>query len=98
MKFDITKKRLLTIKIVTCIIINFLKLKNIHYSIMSSNLINKLTIVKDLTKMTYDIMTCNFIPVIFNTLPMYMKFKKIFKKMNKNKDKDKDEHEDITDY
>ena len=84
MVFENTKKRLLTIKIVTCIIINFVKLKNIRNSIMSSNLINKLTLVKDLTKMSYDIITFNYISVMFNSLPLFMRFKKLFRNMKKS--------------
>jgi len=84
MVFENTKKRLLTIKIVTCIIINFIRLRNLHNSIMSSNLINKLTLVKDLTKMSYDIITFNYISVMFNSLPLYMRFKKLFRNMKKS--------------
>ena len=85
MVFENTKKRLLTIKIVTCIIINFVRLNNLRNSIMSSNLINKLTLVKDLTKMSYDIITFNYISVMFNSLPLYMQFKKLFRNMKKCK-------------
>ncbi len=82
--FENTKKRLLTIKIVTCIIINFVRLRNLQKSIMSSKLINKLTLIKDLTKMSYDIITFNYISIMFNTLPLYMRFKKLFRNMKKN--------------
>ena len=51
---------------------------------MSSNLINKLTLVKDLTKMSYDIITFNYISVMFNSLPLYMRFKKLFRSMKKS--------------
>lgn len=85
MVFENTKKRLLTVKIVTCIIINFVRLNNLRNSIMSSNLINKLTLVKDLTKMSYDIITFNYISVMFNSLPLYMRFKKLFRNMKKGK-------------
>jgi hypothetical protein len=83
MALESIKKRILTLKIVICIIINFLRLRNLHNSIMSSNLINKLALIKDLTKLSYDIITFNFVSVMFNSLPLYMKIKKIFRKLKK---------------
>lgn len=83
MTIESLKKNILTFKIVICIIINFLKLRNLHNSIMSSNLVNKLSLIKDLTKMSYDVITFNFVSVIFHGLPLYMKFKKLIRKFKK---------------
>jgi hypothetical protein len=83
MSFDKTKRNILTLKIVTCIIINFLRLKDL-YSIVSSNkLIDNLSFIKDLTKITYNLLTFNLISVFYNTIPLLMKFRKIFNRSNK---------------
>ncbi len=81
--FEKTKKKIMTVKLVVCIIINFLKLREIQTSVMSGGLINKLSLVKDLSKMTFDIITLNIISILCNSLPLYNRIKKIFKK---NKD------------
>ncbi len=78
--FEKTKKKLMTLKLVICIIINFLKLRELHTSVMSSNLINRLSLVKDLSKMTYDIITLNLVSIMCNTLPLYGRIKKMFRK------------------
>ncbi len=78
--FEKTKKKLMTLKLVICIIINFLKLRELHTSVMSSNLINRLSLVKDLSKMTYDIITLNLVSIMCNTLPLYSRIKKMFRK------------------
>lgn len=80
MSFEKTKKHILTIKVITCIIINFLRLKDLYSKISSNKLIDNLSLIKDLSKITYNLLTFNLISVFYNTIPLLMRFKKIFKK------------------
>jgi len=80
MSFEKTKKHILTIKVVTCIIINFLRLKDLYSKISSNKLIDNLSLIKDLSKITYNLLTFNLISVFYNTIPFLMRIKKIFKK------------------
>ena len=78
------KKNILTIQLISCIIINILKLRELHIKIMSSNLMNKLLIIKDISSMTYDILTLNIISILCNGLPLYLKLKRVTDKILKN--------------
>ena len=80
MSFEKTKKHILTIKVITCIIINFLRLKNIYSKISSNNIIENLSLIKDLSKITYNLLTFNIISVCYSSIPLFMKFKKMFGK------------------
>ena len=80
MSFEKTKKHILTIKVITCIIINFLRLKDLYSKISSNKLIDNLSLIKDLSKITYNLLTFNLISVFYNTIPLLIRFKKIFKK------------------
>lgn len=80
MTFEKTKKHILTFKIVTCIIINFLRLKDLYSKISSNKLIENLAFIKDLSKITYNLLSFNLISVFYNTIPLLMKVKKIFGK------------------
>ena len=77
------KKNLLTVQFISCIIINILKLRELHIKIMSSDLINKLVIIKDISSITYDILTFNVISMICNGLPLYLKLKRVSNKIIK---------------
>lgn len=81
MVFDSMKKKILTIKLISYIIINFLRLRDLHSKIVSSNLLNKLTLIKDLSKVSYDILTFNVISLLMNSVPLYFKIKKYYKKI-----------------
>ena len=78
------KKNILTIQLISCIIINILKLRELHIKIMSSNLMNKLLIIKDISSMTYDILTLNIISILCNGLPLYLKLKRVTNKILKS--------------
>jgi hypothetical protein len=80
MVLENTKKNIMRIKIIVCIIINILKLKELHSNITSTNLINKFVLIKELSKITYNMLTFNIISVVFSSIPLCMKLKKIFKK------------------
>jgi hypothetical protein len=80
MLFSKTKKNIMTVQLISCIIINFLKLRELHTKIMSSKLINKVTIIKDLSSLTYDILTFNIFSFITTAIPLYRKLKRYLKK------------------
>ena len=71
-----TKKHILTIQIISIIIINFLKLKEMYSQIKSNKLISKLHIIKDISTFFYDILTFNVFSIFCNSIPMYFKLKK----------------------
>lgn len=79
MVFDNTKKKILTVKIVSCIIINFLRLREVHTKITSGKLIDRLNFIKDLSKLSYDILTFNLFSILYNSVPLYLKLKKNIK-------------------
>ena len=87
MSFDNTKKKILAIKFISCIIINFLRLRELKTNIINSSLVHKLTLLKDLSKLSYDILTVNLVSLVCNTLPIFFKFRKMIGKfLKKNKD------------
>jgi len=74
-----SKKKILSLKIIICIIINLLKLKQV-YSNKPNKLIDKLSVIKDFSKIAYNAMSMNIVSVIINTIPLCMNIKKTFKK------------------
>ena len=80
MSFEKTKKHLMTVKIVTCIIINFMRLKELHTKIQSTNIINNLLLIKDLSKLTYNLITFNLISFFYTSIPLCMKLRRLFRK------------------
>ena len=72
---DKTKKSILDIKLIACIIINFLKIREIIRSKTSEGLMDKVYFVKNIAKLTYDILTFNVISMAFNIIPIYRKLK-----------------------
>ena len=76
MQFEKAKKSLLTVKLISYIIINILRLRELHTSICSNGLINKISIIKDFTKFGLDILSFNILSILINTLPYYRKIKK----------------------
>lgn len=76
-----TKKHILTIQIISIIIINFLKLKDIYSQIKSNKLISKFSVVKDVSTFFYDVLTFNIFSIFCNTIPMYFKLKKFAGRM-----------------
>jgi hypothetical protein len=76
MILDKSKKSLLIIKIISCIIVNFLKLKDMYFDEKSNNIIDNIKSIKTLTKYGYDILTLNISSMVFNFFPVYRKLKK----------------------
>ena len=87
MAFDNTKKKILAVKFISCIIINFLRLRELKTNIINSSLVDKLTLLKDLSKLSYDLLTFNLMSLVCNTIPIFFKFKKMVGKiLRRNKD------------
>lgn len=86
--FNNTKKSIITVQLISCIIINVLKLREIHTRIMSSELINKLALIKDLSIFSYDIITLNIFSMLYNSVPLYLKLKKYIGKLLRKIKKD----------
>lgn len=76
-----TKKHILAVQFISCIIINFLKIKELYGKIKCSSLIDKVTIIKDISLFTYDLLTLNLISMLCNTYPLYTKLRKISSKI-----------------
>jgi hypothetical protein len=72
-----TKKHILTVQIVSVIIINFLKLKEMYSQIKSNKLVSKIHVIKDVSTFFYDVLTFNIFSLFCNSVPMYFKLKKI---------------------
>ena len=72
------KKSYLTIKLITFIIINILKLKKL-YSNKNTPLLDKIDFYKELTNYTVDLVKLNLLSIIFNFKPLYTKIKENFK-------------------
>ncbi len=75
---EFAKKYLTTTKLVTYIIINILRLREIHNKLTSGSLLNKMIVIKDLAKFGLDIMSFNIVTILLNSVGYYRKFRKGF--------------------
>ena len=72
------KKYLTTTKLVTYIIINILRLREIHNKLTSCSLLNRMIVIKDIAKFGLDIMSFNILTILLNSVGYYRKFRKGF--------------------
>jgi hypothetical protein len=70
-----TKKNILKIKLISSIILSFLKLRDIQFSRDSSNIINKIDPIKEASNIFYDILTLNVFSILLNFMQYYKKIK-----------------------
>lgn len=78
------KKKILVIKLISNIIISILKVRELYKNILYTKLIDRFSIVKDITAFTYDVLTLNVISILCNGLPLLIRIKKFTKRiMNK---------------
>lgn len=78
------KKKILVIKLISNIIISILKVRELYKNILYTKLIDRFSIVKDVTAFTYDVLTLNVISILCNGLPLLIRIKKFTKRiMNK---------------
>jgi hypothetical protein len=76
MLLDELKKNILKIKLITSIILNFLRLRDLHYSENSSDLIDKISNVKSFSVFFLDILQFNVYSMLINSVDYYNKAKK----------------------
>ena len=76
-----SKKSLITIKLISYIIINTIKLRELYTKLKnndsSNKILNKIIFVKDMTKFTLDILSFNLLSIFGNSLSYYSKLKKV---------------------
>jgi hypothetical protein len=77
MSFEKAKKSLISIKLISYIIINILKLRSLYSSIESTSIIDKAILIKDFTKLGLDIISFNVVSIMLNSLSYYGKLKKL---------------------
>ena len=82
MKLNNSKRSLLSVHLISCIIINFLKLRELYSSVKSSKLISKMAFLKDISNFGYDVLSLNIISIILNFYPYYKKCSKIINYVN----------------
>jgi len=78
MNFENSKKYLTTTKLITYIIINIIKLRELHMKLTTGTLLNKIIIIKDIAKFGLDIMSFNILTILLNSVGYYKKFRKGF--------------------
>ena len=79
MSINETKKYILTTKLISYIIINTLKIRELYTNLVSSKLVDKITLIKDLAKFSYDLITLNLFGIILNSSLYYNKLQKLYK-------------------
>jgi len=79
MIFEETKKNILKIKLISSIILSFLKLKDLHYSNDSTNIIEKFGSIKNMSNLFYDILSLNVFSILINFVQYYRKIKNGYK-------------------
>jgi hypothetical protein len=76
-----SKKSLITIKLISYIIINTIKLRELYTKLKkndsSNKILNKIIFVKDMTKFTLDILSFNLLSILGNSISYYSKLKKV---------------------
>ncbi len=83
------KKNLLKLKLIISIILSVLKLRDLQFSKDSSDIINKIDPIKNMSNLFYDILTFNYFSILMNSTQYYRKIKNGIKMIvNKFKNKE----------
>jgi hypothetical protein len=82
------KKNVLKLKLITSIILSFLKLRDLQFSKDSSIMINSFDSLKHLSNLFYDILTFNVFSILINSTKYYRKIKDGYKFLIKKLKKD----------
>jgi hypothetical protein len=75
MIFEETKKNILKLKLISSIILSFLKLKDLHYSKDSTDIIEQIGSIKNMSNLFYDILSFNVFSILINFVQYYRKIK-----------------------
>jgi len=70
------KKNILKIKLISSIILSFLKLRDLQFSMNSTSLMDKIGPIKNISNIFYDILSFNVFSILFNSYQYYGKIKK----------------------
>jgi two-component system phosphate regulon sensor histidine kinase PhoR len=73
---DDMKKNILKIKLISSIILSFLKLRDLQFSMNSTSLMDKIGPIKNIRNIFYDILSFNVFSILFNSYQYYGKIKK----------------------
>ena len=79
MIFDKLKENIIKVKLISVIILNILKLRDLQYNKDSTKLIDTFGDVKSFSKLFYDILTLNVYSLLMNSLSNYKKIKDCYK-------------------
>lgn len=82
-KLSEVKKEILTFKLISSIIINFLRIRELYGKIKDKKLIETAVTIKDFSGVIYDILTLNIISLMYKTIPIYNTVRKIYKNIRK---------------
>ena len=82
-KLSDTKRSIMIVKLISTIIISILKIRSIYKNISDSILIEKFNFLKDISSLTYDILTLNILSIICNGIPIFSKLKKFTENIKK---------------
>ena len=82
-KLSEAKKEILTFKLISSIIINFLRIREIYGKIKDKNLIETVVTIKGCSGVIYDILTLNVVSLMYKTIPIYNTVRKIYKNIRK---------------
>ena len=69
------RKNILKIKLIISIILSVLKLRDLQFSKDSSDIINKIDPIKNISNLFYDILTFNYLSILLNSGKYYGKIK-----------------------
>jgi len=72
-------KKLLVLNYISIIIINILKIRNLYNNLVSNNLLDTITLVKDISKFTFNLLNLNMVSIIYSTMSLYSSIKKNYK-------------------
>jgi len=70
------KKNILKLKLISSIILSFLKLRDLQFSMDSSSLMDKIGPIKNISNIFYDLLSFNVFSILFNSFQYYSKIKK----------------------
>ena len=79
MIFDKLKQNIMKVKIISVIILNIIRLRDLQYEKDSSNLITNLDNIKNISKLFYDILTFNVYSILLNSISNFKKIKDCYK-------------------
>lgn len=78
-KFRKMKENIIKIKLISIIILNILKLRDMQYKKDSTIMIDKLDNVKNFSKLFYDVLSLNIYSLLLNSISNYKRIKSYYK-------------------